>query len=58
MNRDEISNDNWPSVFDENLDEEQKKVFLNRKNAIDAVIKGVEPVDKICERYNIVRSEI
>jgi putative transposase len=58
MNRDEISKDYWPTVFVENMEEEKKKIFLNRKNAIDAVIEGVKTVEEICERYNMIRSEI
>lgn len=57
-NKSDICRENWPSVNVDNMEEEIKVLFLNRKNAIDTLIEGEISVEEIVQKYKIAKSEL
>lgn len=57
INRHDICRDDWPSVYPDNMEEEKKNLYLNRKNAIDSLIEGT-PVQEVSDSYKISIPEL
>lgn len=56
--KEKICLEEWPEVFVDNLEIDKQELFLRRKNAIEALIRGEKTICEITNLYNIEKTEL